>query len=125
VSGPAHDRDRPGGDIPWQGALLLLFSNIMFTTGMMMTRVLGRVVTTASLSICTAIAFTVLSAVAVAFVWVTPSWEDGPVMATWLVTFLSGWLRYATPLPEVNRKLRVMVGIAYNNKVIVSVGTFP
>lgn len=84
---------RPGGQIPWEGAALLLGSNIMFTTGMMMTRVLGRVVTTASLSIYTALAFTAFSTISVAFVWVTPAWDDAVVLAT--VGLMAGLAQYA------------------------------
>jgi drug/metabolite transporter (DMT)-like permease len=84
---------RPGGQIPWEGASLLLFSNLMFTTSMLMTRSLGRIVTTASLSIYTALAFAVLSAIAVPFVWVTPVWEDAIVMST--VGLMAGLAQYA------------------------------
>ncbi|MBT7614588.1 MAG: DMT family transporter [Rhodospirillaceae bacterium] len=84
---------RPGGSIPWEGAALLLFSNTMFTTSMLMTRRLGRVLTTASLSIYTALAFAVLSAIAVIFVWVTPSWEDWLVLV--LVGLMAGVAQYA------------------------------
>ena len=84
---------RPGGQIPWEGAVLLLVSNIMFAIGMMMTRVLGRVVTTASLSIYTVLAFAALSTIAVAFVWVTPAWDDAVVLAT--VGLMAGLAQYA------------------------------
>jgi len=84
---------RPGGQIPWEGALLLLFSNLMFTTSMLMTRVLGRTVGTGTLSIYTAVAFATLSAVAVSFVWVTPDLYDGIVMAT--VGLMAGLAQYA------------------------------
>ena len=84
---------RPGGQIPWEGASLLLFSNLMFTTGMLMTRRLGRIVTTASLSIYTSLAFAGLSAIAVTFVWVTPDWDDAIVMS--LVGIMAGLAQYA------------------------------
>ena len=84
---------RPGGQIPWEGASLLLFSNLMFTSSMLMARHLGRVATTASLSIYTALAFAVLSAIAVSFVWVTPTLEDVVVMST--VGLMAGFAQYA------------------------------
>ena len=84
---------RPDGQIPFEGGALLLFSNIMFTTSMMMTRRLGAVVSTATLSIYTAVAFAVLSAIAVCFAWATPTWQDVTVMA--LVGIMAGLAQYA------------------------------
>jgi drug/metabolite transporter (DMT)-like permease len=60
---------------------------------MLMARHLGRVATTASLSIYTALAFAVLSAIAVSFVWVTPTLEDVVVMST--VGLMAGFAQYA------------------------------
>ncbi len=84
---------RPGGHIPLEGAVLLLVSILLFTTAMMMTRRLGRVVTTASLAIYTAAAFVVLSAVGAAFSWAVPSWQDGLVLAA--VGLMAGLAQYA------------------------------
>ncbi len=84
---------RPGGDIPLDGAALLLASILFFTTAMMMTRHLGRVVTTASLTIYTAIAFAVLSAIGAAFSWTWPQWQDGLVLAA--VGLMAGLAQYA------------------------------
>jgi len=67
---------RPSGSIPAEGAILLLASNVLYATGMMMTRSLGRVVGTATLSFYAAGAFSAISAALVPFVWVTPAWDD-------------------------------------------------
>lgn len=67
---------RPGGHIPPDGAALLIFSNTCYTASMMMTRRLGRTVSTMTISFYTALAFSFWSAVAVCFAWATPSWID-------------------------------------------------
>jgi drug/metabolite transporter (DMT)-like permease len=67
---------RPGGHIPPAGAGLLIFSNTCYTACMMMTRRLGRTLSTTTISFYTAISFAVLSAVAVCFAWSTPTWVD-------------------------------------------------
>jgi len=72
---------RPGGQIPPEGAALLILSNLFYTCSMMLTRVLGRTVSTATLSFYTACAFSLYSTIGVAFFWVVPSWEDIAVFA--------------------------------------------
>lgn len=67
---------RPGGHIPPAGAGLLLFSNTCYTVSMMMTRRLGRTLSTATISFYTALAFVFWSAIAVCFAWVAPAWVD-------------------------------------------------
>ncbi len=72
---------RPGGQIPIEAAALLIASNLFYTASMMMTRVLGRTVSTATLSFYTALAFCFLSAVGVSFFWVTPTCYDLAIFA--------------------------------------------
>ena len=72
---------RPGGQIPLEAAALLISSNLFYTASMMMTRTLGRSVSTATLSFYTALAFSFLSAVGVLFFWETPTWLDLAVFA--------------------------------------------
>lgn len=72
---------RPGGQIPPDGAALLIVSNLFYTCSMMLTRTLGRTVSTATLSFYTALVFSLYSAVGVLFFWVTPSWQDIAIFA--------------------------------------------
>jgi len=72
---------RPGGQIPLEAAALLISSNLFYTASMMMTRTLGRVVSTATLSLYTALAFCFLSGVGVLFFWQTPTWIDLGIFA--------------------------------------------
>jgi len=72
---------RPGGQIPIEAAALLISSNLFYTASMMMTRTLGRVVSTATLSLYTALAFCFLSGVGVLFFWQTPTWFDLGIFA--------------------------------------------
>ena len=72
---------RPGGQIPPDGAALLIVSNLFYTCSMMLTRTLGRTVSTATLSFYTALVFSLYSAIGVLFFWVTPSWQDIAIFA--------------------------------------------
>jgi drug/metabolite transporter (DMT)-like permease len=72
---------RPSGDIPWDGAVLLLTSNVLYASGMMMTRRMARAVDTATFSFYGAGMFALLSAVIVPFVWVLPEWPDLVLLA--------------------------------------------
>ncbi len=84
---------RPGGQIPLDGAALLIMSNLFYTASMMLTRTLGRTVSTATLSFYTACAFCLFSAIGVVFVWVTPSWTDMAIFA--VVGIMAGLAQFA------------------------------
>lgn len=83
---------RPSGSIPWEGALLLLTSNLLYASAMMMTRRMARLVDTATLSFYGAISFSVISAAIVPFVWVTPAWSDFGLLA--VIGLMAGIAQY-------------------------------
>lgn len=72
---------RPGGQIPLEAAALLIGSNLFYTASMMMTRSLGRVVSTATLSFYTGLCFCFYSTVGVLFFWAAPTWLDLAIFA--------------------------------------------
>lgn len=84
---------RPGGQIPIEAAGLLIASNLFYTASMMMTRTLGRVVSTATLSFYTALAFCTLSGLGVLFYWETPTWQDLAIFA--VLGFMAGLAQFA------------------------------
>ena len=84
---------RPGGQIPPDGAALLIASNLFYTVSMMLTRKLGRTVSTATLSLYTGLAFSVFGALGVAFVWVMPSPTDLAIFV--VIGFMAGLAQLA------------------------------